>query len=311
MKIKRFQPDDASRWDAFIEEAKNGHFMFMRPYMEYHADRFEDHSLLFEDKGKLIAVLPANIVDGDLYSHGGLTFGGIVSGRKMNTAKMLVLFSSLNDYCRSEEIRSIYYKAIPHIYSTEPANEDLYALFVNGGRLYRRDVSAFISSGKGVEYSSRQRRNIRKALKHELVYCEESDYSGFWHLLADVLAGRHEARPTHSIDEIVTLAERFPNSIRLFQVKDSSQRLLAGAVLFITNTVAHTQYLASSDQGRTIGALDFLIDGLIHEFGNDRNFDFGISTVDQGRVLNEGLCSYKEGFGARALMHDFYKLDFQ
>lgn len=309
MKVRRFQTDDAARWDAFIKEARNGHFMFMRAYMGYHADRFEDHSLLFEDKGKLLAVLPANVVDGHLYSHGGLTFGGIVCGSRMTTAGMLVLFSSLKDYCISEGISSIDYKAIPHIYSTVPASEDLYALFVNEAHLYRRDVSAYIPPGKK-EYSSSKRGNIRKALKNELTYCEESDYSGFWHMLAGVLAGRHEARPTHSIDEIVTLAKRFPNNIRLFQVRDSNEQLLAGGVLFITNTVAHTQYLASSDQGRTVGALDFLIDNLIDEFGNDRSFDFGISTIDQGRVLNEGLCSFKERFGARALMHDFYKLDF-
>ena len=311
MKIKRFQPDDASRWDAFVEEAKNGHFIFMRSYMDYHADRFEDHSLLFEEKGKLIAVLPANILDGHLHSHGGLTFGGIICETKMTTPKMLALFSSLRDYCFSKNIFGLNYKAIPHIYSTEPACEDLYALFVNDASLYRRDVSAFIAPGKNSEYSSRQRRNIRKALKHELRYSEGTDYSEFWHLLTGVLASRHNASPTHSIDEIVKLAKQFPRNIRLFQVKDSEQQLLAGTVLFITDSVVHTQYLASSDQGRVIGALDFLIDGLIHEFGNDRIFDFGISTVDQGRILNEGLCSYKEGFGARALMHDFYKLDFK
>lgn len=310
MKVKRFQNSDTLRWDSFIEEAKNGHFMFMRTYMEYHADRFEDHSLLFEDKGKLIAVLPANILDDQLCSHGGLTFGGIVSGNKMSTIKMFELFSSLKDYCFSTSISSMYYKALPQIYATIPANEDLYALFSNGACLARRDVSAAIALDSRIGYSNRQKRNIKKANSHCLVYSEERDYTGFWGLLDDVLSQRHSVKPAHSIDEIKFLASSFPNNIKLFQVKNAKAELLAGALLYITKSVIHTQYLASSDQGRSIGALDYLINGLICEFGDYKYFDFGISTVDQGRTLNEGLCSYKEGFGARAILHDSYKLDF-
>ncbi len=47
--------------------------------MDYHSDRFNDHSLVFTRKNRLIGLLPANIKDEALYSHGGLTFGGIIS----------------------------------------------------------------------------------------------------------------------------------------------------------------------------------------------------------------------------------------
>ena len=35
-------------------------------------------------------------------------------------------------------------------------------------------------------------------------------------------------------------------------------------------------------------------------FSAKRWFDFGISTEDDGRILNQGLIEQKEGFGARA-----------
>lgn len=38
--------------------------MFNRDFMEYHADRFEDFSLIFKnEKGKIVALLPGNIKD--------------------------------------------------------------------------------------------------------------------------------------------------------------------------------------------------------------------------------------------------------
>ena len=46
--------------------------------MEYHNDRFEDFSLMVYKNGKLIALLPANKKDNIVYSHQGLSYGGVV-----------------------------------------------------------------------------------------------------------------------------------------------------------------------------------------------------------------------------------------
>ena len=63
-------------------------------------------------------------------------------------------------------------------------------------------------------------------------------------------------------------------------------------------------------EGRNVGALDFIIDKLINEvYSNKKYFDFGISNEDGGRFLNTGLIAQKEGFGARAVVHDFYEFE--
>jgi hypothetical protein len=86
--------------------------------------------------------------------------------------------------------------------------------------------------------------------------------------------------------------------------------MLGGTLVFENKTIVHTQYLANSFEGRNIGALDFVIDKLINEvYSNKRYFDFGISNEDAGRYLNTGLIAQKEGFGARAVVHDFYELE--
>ena len=56
--------------------------------MEYHKERFEDFSLLVFDKVKLVAVLPANRVDNKVYSHQGLTYGGLVYASKLKIEKI-------------------------------------------------------------------------------------------------------------------------------------------------------------------------------------------------------------------------------
>ncbi|HUR80134.1 MAG TPA: GNAT family N-acetyltransferase, partial [Thermoanaerobaculia bacterium] len=76
----RFTPDDAPAWNEFVRASRNGTFLFDRGYMDYHADRFEDRSLLFFDSAdRLVAVLPAHRRGTELISHGGLTYGGFVT----------------------------------------------------------------------------------------------------------------------------------------------------------------------------------------------------------------------------------------
>ena len=73
--IERYTDAQAGEWNAFVRSSKNGTFLFDRGYMDYHADRFADASLMCRRDGCLYALLPANR-DGDaLYTHQGLTYG--------------------------------------------------------------------------------------------------------------------------------------------------------------------------------------------------------------------------------------------
>ena len=76
--IVRYTADKKAEWDSFVRESKNGTFLFMRDYMEYHADRFDDYSLMYYKGDKLLSLLPANRKGETLWSHQGLTYGGLV-----------------------------------------------------------------------------------------------------------------------------------------------------------------------------------------------------------------------------------------
>ncbi len=276
--------------------------------MEYHSDRFFDHSLIVTTpKGKTIALLPANRTDDTLHSHQGLTFGGFLVDDGMKTEIMLDLFEDLQSYLRRNGIRKLVYKPIPHIHHIKPAEEDLYALWRMGATLSRRLVSAAVPLDRPVRYSNGRKWSIKRAKKAGIEIARSDEVETFWHILEAVLQSRHEAAPVHTAEEMRRLMERFPDHIHLYLARLEG-KVLCGGLTFVNPTVTHLQYVANTPEGREIGALDLLIDHLIREvYANKAYFDFGTSNEEGGRVLNRGLIDQKERFGARAVVFDRYE----
>jgi hypothetical protein len=309
IEITNYGSQYRSLWDDFVTRSKNGSFLFHRDYMEYHSDRFLDSSLLFFENGNLVSVMPANVADDVFYSHAGLTFGGIVSDPKMKIGLMLELFASVTMYLSQHGIKTVVYKAIPNIYHVVPAEEDLYALFRYGAKLIRRDVSSAIRLDEPTPFNKARKRGVKRAKKDGLTVKRSNDFEAFMSIVEEVLSSKHNTKPTHTSSEMASLAQKFPENIKLFAAyKD--RMMLAGTIIYESTPVAHLQYIASSDTGEKMGATDLLIDSLItqHSSGK-RYFDFGISTEKGGAYLNRGLAAYKEGFGARAITYDAYEVD--
>ena len=309
MQIVRYRIEYKEMWDSFIDSARNSHFFFKRDYLEYHSNRFKDYSLLIFNKKKLISILPANIDNNILYSHQGLTFGGLILNRDIKTIQILEIFELLYNYLKDNSIVKMIYKSIPYIYHRMPSEEDRYALFRLNAKLIRRDISSTIALSSEFKYSKLRRRVINRAKRESLEIVKSDNYREFWRVLREILRVKYRVSPVHSLEEIEYLASRFRDNIKLYIVK-RDYRLLAGTIIYENRDIVHTQYLANSIEGKEIGALDLLIDYLITNIYRDkRYFDFGISTENGGRYLNSGLISQKEGFGARGVVHDFYELE--
>ncbi len=299
----------AQQWNSFALKAKNTHFFFQREYMEYHKNRFEDWSLMvYDDKERLVALLPATREGDELISHGGLTFGGFLVDSQMSAELMLSVFDCVLDELRRQGFHTWIYKCMPHIYHRYPAEEDRYALFINHAELVRRDVSTAIYLPERYDYETRRKRAVKKGLKNGVEVRQSNDFEKYISIVNNVLGNYHDTQAVHTGAELRLLAERFPNNIKLY-VGERDGEILAGTVIFENEKTVHTQYLANSDEGRQCGALDVVIDYLLTEvYANKTYFDFGISNEDNGRYLNKGLIAQKEGFGARAVVHDFYNL---
>ncbi|MEG1574293.1 MAG: GNAT family N-acetyltransferase [Bacteroidales bacterium] len=306
--IERYIPERRGAWDEMVSSSRNGTFLFMRGYMDYHADRFVDHSLMFTLRGKLMAVLPANEIDSVIWSHQGLTYGGLLVSEYCKGADVMKIFASLMTYLKDAEIKKIFYKPIPHIYHSQPSEEELYALFRNGAHLTGRALSSALSPSLHTHFCQLRRRCIKKGLDAGVNVCEESDFSAFWEILSANLKDRHNVHPVHSLAEIMILKSRFPENIRLYTAKICSVTV-AGVIVYETAHCAHAQYIAASNKGRECGALDVIFSHLITSRYRDiPYFDFGISTESGGILLNLGLLSQKEGFGAKGIVYDTYEI---
>lgn len=310
-----------------MEESKQGTFLLDRNFMDYHADRFFDCSLLvYNDDNNdselsddsLVALFPANWVEEEktVYSHQGLTYGGLITKPSITQSEVLKAMQKILMYYASLlGARTLVYKAIPYIYSRVPSQEDLYALFRAGAQLEGRAVATVLSVANPLSMRTLRVRKAKRALEcgfyiERMREGDEACLREYWQVLEEVLGTYHNAKPVHTADEMALLMNRFPRNIRLFVVKDTNARIVSGIVVFETENVAHIQYIASVADGRKYGALDLLLRHICGERYKDKEFiDFGISTENGGQFLNEGLIFQKEGFGGRAVCYDVYKLE--
>ena len=306
--IHKYKREDAVAWNAFVEDSKNGTFMLKRGYVDYHADRFVDHSLMFYDSDKLVAVLPASQHDSELRSHGGLTYGGLIASLDIRVQQVLEIFTALKEYMTEQGLSSLLYKRVPDIYYRYPSDEDLYALYRIGANIVRRDISSTIYLPSKIKFSERRKRGSKQAAKQGIEVKQSTDYSGYIDMLSKILLKYHDTKPVHTAAELELLASRFPENIKLYAAY-KEDKMLAGVVVFETDKVAHAQYIANSDEGRQCGALDAVMDYLINQqYANKEYFDFGVSTENNGMYLNEGLVTQKQEFGGRGIAYDFYEI---
>jgi hypothetical protein len=151
---------------------------------------------------------------------------------------------------------------------------------------------------------------VKRGIKNELSVKEESNFELFWNeILIPNLASKHNAKPVHTLSEITKLKNLFPNNIRQFNVYNNEE-LLGGTTVFVNKKVVHSQYISGNETKNVSGSLDFLHHHLIKEVFKDYHFhDFGICNEYDGRKINKGLLFWKESFGAKTVIQNFYEVE--
>ena len=308
IKVIRYDSSNKVIWNEFVKNAKNGMFLFNRGFMDYHSDRFNDHSLMMYRDDKLLAILPANEKENLLYSHQGLTYGGLILCRDSRAINTVEVLKAIIDYCTQIGLSKLIYKAVPHIFHRFPSEEDLYAIYVLGGDLISRASSVVLSPKDKLKTSKGRKTMIGRAKKEGVKVNKSDDLSAFYEMMVSLLDGKYDSKPTHTLDELKSLTEQFPNSIKLF-MSNLNDELLAGVVIFETEKVAHFQYISTTPVGRDFGGLDIIVDELISTIYKDKDYiDFGTSNDRSELGVNENLIKNKESYGARSVMQDTYEL---
>lgn len=309
IEIKKYCKSQQAQWDALVRASASGTFLFLRDYMEYHAHRFVDFSLMIYERNKLVALLPASRHDNKIVSHGGLTYGGFLALPELSSEKMLSIFDAVADYLRQQEIQTWEYKVVPYIYQLYPHAAEEYALYRLNATRIACNLSSSIDLATPLQYAELRRRCIKRAQKQGVTIHAENNFEPFWEILQENLQERHGVKPVHSLQEITLLHNLFPSQIQLHTAM-LNNKVVAGCVVYNTGRVAHAQYISASPEGKECGALDLLFAHLIENvYTSCRYFDFGISTEEGGNILNQGLLSQKEGFGARGVLYETYRIE--
>lgn len=309
--ITRYSPEHDHEWNDFIKYAKNPLFMFDRNYMDYHNDRFLDHSLMFYNDDKLVSVLPANEKDNVLVSHGGLTYGGLILD--INAKQHIVndCIVGMVQYARDHGFKKIIYKTVPHIFHEQPCEEDRYALFQIGAKICEMSAATVLNLSRPIKMLKGRKAQISRSKREGVtveVLTEKKDYEAFIKLENEVLKSKHNTQAVHTSDELFLLHERFPEQIHLFAAMKAGE-MIAGSVVYEYGQAVHTQYLAANETARVIGGLDLTVATIIDTYqGKKLWLDFGTSTEKRGTYLNEGLIYQKEGFGGRTNVYTQWEI---
>ena len=306
-KLVRYEKNMAKIWDEFVSLSWNGVFLFTRPFMDYHSHIFTDHSLLAYQENKLKAVFPANEKDEILYSHQGLTYGGWILAPRVPAEDLDNLFLMLENYAKENNFKEIQYKHKPLIFDKHLNDTDAWLLWKNGYELWRRDLSFIIDLKNFAGFARDKRYRLNKSSRNNLRLEEKGNINQFMELVKENLNRKYDTNPVHTPAEVALLQGRFPKNIFTLTVFQE-ENFLGGTLLFVDNDFIHTQYLHFNDEGRNLCAAEFLIDNLMQKYGSTKRYlSFGTSTEDNGKSLNIGLASFKEGFGASGVCHDFYR----
>jgi Acetyltransferase (GNAT) domain len=312
--IHNFDASDAEKWDAFCKITHQGTFLHTRRFLSYHGNRFKDLSLVLKRDDAIVALLPAAEKPGDsetVVSHPGITYGGLLHAGKVMGEDTIEVFQSVMTHYSQLGYKRFIYKAVPSIYHQAPSDDDHYAMFRIGASRTRSDLSCAINLANRLALSSRRKRSLVKA--HKAGITVESGphlLEGLWSVLKKNLRSKHNAVPVHTLAEITLLEDLFPENIKATCAIVGGE-VVAGVVTFETPTCVHAQYIASSESGYEISALDLVFEHLISNAAATKKqwFDFGISNEQEGKVLNVGLYNFKSEFGGGGIKHDFYQIN--
>jgi hypothetical protein len=316
--VKRYSKESENEWERFVHSSVNGTFMQERKFLGYHpSDKFSDHSLIFMEDKRIIAVLPAAVVQQEgkhiLHSHPGASHGGLII-KSLSTNKCLELVSALVEYCAMAGFDYIRLKPVPRVYHNGLSDQLDFALRFSGFEIEYTELATALELKKGKEYflkkvmSSTAFRNYQKALKSGLTITEDADIHDYWAVLKNKLELSHNAKPTHTFEEIKYLKELYPDRIKLFAAY-KGEILAAGVLAFLLNErVINCFYIAHDDQYQHMRPLN-LVFGYMMEWGQKNSFsylDWGISTEVKGSRVNTGLFQFKEGFGGHGVLRESY-----
>ena len=279
--------------------------------MEYHQDRFDDFSLMIYENDELLAVFPANQVDELIYSHQGLTYGGLICLDNLDAHKRQKIGKALLDYLSTQEIQTLIVKRTPEIYGPKALNQRDAFEATKGISIIAKHMVLAIDYNSDFKVHKTKLKRYKKLNTSDLVVKQgEEELDVFWEsVLVPRLKEKHNSKPVHSLSEIKYLKEQFKNEILQYNIYRDDD-ILAGITIFNKGSVVKSQYGIATAEGERLHALDMLFVYLIYKYRDEGKQYFSMGTVSNDSQLgySPGMLKQKQEFGCDTYFQEIMKV---
>ncbi len=317
MDIIKYSEEWKERWDEFVLNSNNGTMFHLQKFFDYHTPgKFKFDHLIFLKRNKIVALLPGRLSDGHYESPIGASYGSIVTN-DVKFAEALEIVSALLDYGRSNGIKEFELTPAPMIYETYQNQNMEFAMRWLGFGYKLHYISSGIKLNKGDDYLLRftptTRRNVRKTFHIPEMRIEINErYDEFYPILVENKA-RHDAKPTHSYEDLLHLKQLLPNNLKLFMVY-LGDKPIGGSLMFYANkNVALCFYNMMLYEYAEYKPMH----RIMYEVVNDAT-EHGYSYVDIGvsqdtkaenpMTPSMSLIEFKEQFDAKTIMRNTFTI---
>lgn len=325
MEIIKYSEKYYEKWNKFcLEDSVNGTFLQTKRFLNYHPkERFKDDSILFIEKGNIIAVCPGccvlNEKDKIYYSHQGSTYGGlIVHPKYYKTERLFELIDCFEMYLIKERYTKTILKITPDILCTENSEllqfcltqkkymQELYLNTYIDFDHYKDNVASNFDQGR--------RRNVNECIKRGLstrAINKQEEIEEFYTLLCNTLS-KYDRLPVHTLDEMLVLKNEILKDEVGFFGTYMENRMVGGAMMFYFKKTkcAHSQYLAADPELQKLSPMSFVYYSMIEQAKSAgyKYISWGISS-NHDESINYGLTRTKESYGSfHALNRIFVKM---
>lgn len=309
--VTTLQPADLLAWQAFVARSPNATLFHDLDFLAYHPDTLSLHHLVVRSDGNLVAIVPGGLAesaDGQTTwrSPVGASIGGPALTARPRLENVMAIVDALLEHGRVQRWTSIEMTLPPSVYHPLVGDIVPFALVRHGFREQGRWLSPMIdldhapieSPPAETLFEKRQVQALHAAEAEGVAACRAgfAELDQFAPVFEETYA-RLGTPPTHTISDLAFLLRTFPGRIHIELVRHGSDTIAGVLVMRLTDHVAVTTYICSTDQGRRAGGVVVAIASLLNRLRSDgsRWLDLGPSATEHS--TNAGVMLFKEGLG--------------
>ncbi len=313
-----YTPNDRAEWEEFLLRCNNATMFHNQAFLDYHPpERFVFSHVMFRDNGKLVAVLPGGFFQGrpgEFWSPTGASYGGFTAPDP-DFATALSIVDCFIDFARNKGWKELFIIPPPIIYNTHISQHFEYAMLYRkfDFELHYISHAIHVKHGKNFleHFDKTARKTVHKILREAQITIRDSDDYETFHRILLVNKAKHNAKPTHSLDELLKLRELMPDRLRLMMVYHNDVAI-AGSLLFMANSKVvlcfYNMLLYEYEHLKPVYLIMYETVRRAVEEGYEW-VDIGVSqdTKDPNPMTPSlGLIEFKERFDARGVLRSTY-----